>query len=168
MVFHIQFVCQMVSKCFQNRPGSAKLSLRWLSWRLCCLILALLVTILAPIWCILGPSWVPRGIEIDSRRRAFQKSLRASRQGARGKSSKRLADFPRAPIVCKLQCFLHIFQKLASAKVVKKCCQDGAKMVPRWRQDGSKKALLGAILARRGALGLHVGPSVRSLAPSCR
>ena len=111
---------------------------------------------------------MPRGIEIDSRRRAFQKSLQASRQGARGKSSKRLADFPRAPIVCKLQCFLHIFQKLASAKVVKKCCQDGAKMVPRWRQDGSKKALLGAILARRGALGLHVGPSVRSLAPSCR
>ena len=154
----------MVSKCFQHRPGSAKLSLRWLSWRLCCLILALLVTILAPIWCILWPSWVPRGIEIDSRRRAFQKSLRASRQGARGKSSKRLADLPRAPIVCKLQGIRHIFQKLASAKVVKKCCQDGGKMVPRWRQDGLRRLFL----ARLGVLGLHVGPSVRSLAPSCR
>ena len=42
-----------------------------------------------------------------------------------------------------------------------------AKMVPRWRQDGSKKALLGAILAHLGVLWRHVGSLVQSLSLFC-
>ena len=52
--------------------------------------------------------------------------------------------------------------------MVEICCQDGAKMVPRRRQDGSKKALLGPNLAHLGVLWRHVGSLVQSLNPSCR
>ena len=90
--------------------------------------------------------------------------MRVARGGDRGKFFKRLADFPPSPIVCKLQGFLHDFQKL----VLKMWSKFAAKMVPRRRQDGSKKALLGPILAHLDVLWRHVGSLVQSLSPACR
>ena len=97
-------------------------------------------------------------------KKSFEIVLRVARGGDRGKFSKRLADFPPSPIVCKLKSFLHDFQKL----VLQMWPKFAAKMVPRRRQDGSKKALLDLILAHLGVLWRHVGSLVQYLSPSCR
>ena len=73
---------------------------------------------------------------ISVSKKSFEKGLRVARGRDRGKFSKRLADFPPSPIVCKLQCFLHDFQKL----VLKMWSKFAAKMAPRWCQGDAKMA----------------------------
>ena len=43
--------------------------------------------------------------------------------------------------------------------------QNGAKMVPKWSQDGSSWRLVGPLLAHLGGLGRYLGPKMGNLEP---
>ena len=92
-------------------------------------------------------------------KKSFEKVLRVARGRDRGKFFKRLADFPPSPIVCKLQCFLHDFQKLA----LKMWSKFAAKMAPRWCQEGAKMARRRLFLALSWLILVFFGAMVAHL-----